>query len=284
MPVEKEEIESQPIHIATALIALKSRHHLSNQCIEDILSLLRLFSDKIPSSCKSLCTLLRKRSTTHVRPETSTICPHCEQVSSKLNTCSMCGANYSPIPISIVPLFYTYDIALQLEAILSSSLDLLLTDNLSSRKEMSDIKDGDVYQKLIATESERFITLIMNIDGVLPNKGSDQSLWPVLLVINEIDRRKRFSLENLIIGGMCPGPSKPARSQMSLFLEKIVVQLKALESGRTFHVYSTSEEIQTQLIKVCLLASCCDKTAQCLIQCLPEPTAFFGCGACELEG
>ena len=32
MPEEREEVKTQPIHIAIALIALKSRHYLSNSC------------------------------------------------------------------------------------------------------------------------------------------------------------------------------------------------------------------------------------------------------------
>lgn len=95
--------------------------------------------------------------------------------------------------------------------------------------------------------------------------------------------KKRFSLENLIIGGMWPGPSKPSRDHMVLFLEKIVSQLKILELGRTFETYSNSDDVQTQFIKVFLIAACCDKPAESLLQYLSEPTAFFGCGACELE-
>lgn len=284
MHEEREEIKIQPIHVANALVSLKSRHRLSNQCIEDILSLLRLFSKDIPSSYKNLCTLLRKRSIAHVRPESSTICPHCERISSKLDVCTMCGAKYSPIPTPIIPLFYTYDIAHQIQAILSSSPDLLLVDKLAQIGDLTDIKGGDIYQKLIATESDRFITLTINVDGIQPNKGTDQSIWPVLLIINEISRKKRFARENLILGGMWPGPAKPSRGQMTLFLEKIVLQLKILEAGRMFQMYSTSDDIQTQFLKVFLLTGCCDKPAQALLQCLSEPTAFFGCGACEIKG
>jgi hypothetical protein len=284
MPEEREEVKTQPVHIAIALIALKSRHHLSNSCINDILAILRGFSDRIPSSYKALCTLLRKRSTTHMQPVASTICPHCEKVSSKLNGCTVCKANYSPIPTSAIPLFYTYDIVPQIEAILSTSPDLSFPSSAAIPNYMKDITDGKVYQNLLATESEKFITLVMNVDGVQPNKGSDQSLWPVLLVVNEIARRKRFSLENLILGGMWPGPTKPSRSQMSLFFEIITSQLRALEQGRVFRLYSNGEEAKSKFIKIFLIASCCDKPAQCLIQCLAEPTAFFGCGSCELEG
>lgn len=69
---------------------------------------------------------------------------------------------------------------------------------------MTDLKDGIVYQKLIATESDKFVSLTRNIDGIQPNKGSDPRIWPMLLVVNEIDRAKRFVLEKLIIGGLWP--------------------------------------------------------------------------------
>ena len=45
--------EINEVHIATALIALKSKHHLSNMCIDDIISLLRLFTKNAPSSYKA---------------------------------------------------------------------------------------------------------------------------------------------------------------------------------------------------------------------------------------
>lgn len=285
MSDEESDTNVDPIHIATALIALKSRHHLSNNCIEDILSLLRLLHVNVPSSYKALCTLLRKRSTTHVSPSTHTICPHCENLSSKMRECTTYGANYSPILPSNIPLFYTYNISRQLEAILATSQDILLhNDGISRRRAMRDITDGEVYRKLIENESEPFITLTVNIDGVQPNKGSDQSIWPVSLVINEINRKKRFSIENLIIAGVWPGPSKPSRTQMSLFLKNIVSELCDLEQGHPFQLFPSEDADNFKMIKVFLIGACLDKPAQCLVQYLPEPTAFFGCGHCEIKG
>lgn len=94
-----------------------------------------------------------------------------------------------------------------------------------------------MYKQLLENESESIITLTMNVDGIQPNKGSDQSIWPVLLVINEIERKRRYSLENTIIAGMWPGPSKPSRTQMCIFLKKIVLEL-ALEQGHLFQLFS----------------------------------------------
>ncbi|CAF2953832.1 unnamed protein product [Rotaria sp. Silwood2] len=215
---EQSDVEIEPLHIATALIALKSRHHLSQSCIEDILALLSILGINTPSSYKALCTLLRKRSKTHLSPSTHTICPHCENLSHEAYSCTTCGAKYSPILPSKIPLFYTYNISQQLEAILATSPDLVLHNKITIRKTaMKDITDGNVYARLIEDDLGPFITLTMNVDGIQPNKGSDQSIWPVLFVINEIKRKKRYSPENTIIAGMWPGPSKPSRTEIFFF-------------------------------------------------------------------
>lgn len=149
---------------------------------------------------------------------------------------------------------------------------------------MRNITDGKVYKTLVQNESEPFITFTMNVDGIQPNKGSDQNIWLVLLVINEIDFKKRYSLENVIIAGIWPGPSKPSRTQMSLFFKHIVLQLQELEKGQVFELYSPDQDYGSKTIKAFLIAASCDKPAQCLIQCLAQPTGFFGCGHYEIEG
>ncbi|CAF1316255.1 unnamed protein product [Adineta ricciae] len=273
------------VQIAVALITLKSRHRLSNNCVEDILALLRVLGVDVPSSYKALCTILRKRSSTHLNPSKYTICPHCEDLSSAMHECTNCGAKYWPISSANIPLFYTYSISQQLRAIIATSPDLLLSKSTSTSKgSMRDITDGCVYKKLKENQSGLFITLTMNIDGVQPNKGSDKSLWPILLVINEIKRKKRFSLENLVIAGMWPGPSKPSRTQLSLFFKNIVTELQELEQGDLFRLYSSDYNDHSEIIKIFLIGACVDKPAQSIVQCLAEPTAYFGCGHCELEG
>lgn len=65
----------------------------------------------------------------------------------------------------------------------------------------------------------------------------------------------------------------------------IINELKHLEVGRMFQLKSTNVEcVEETFLKVFLVTSCCDKPAQSLVQCLPEPTAKFGCGRCEIKG
>ena len=64
----------------------------------------------------------------------------------------------------------------------------------------------------------------------------------------------------------------------------IVDELKQLENGRIFQLRSSNDEnMKEAFVKVFLVCACCDKPAQCLVQCLLEPIARFGCGRCEIK-
>lgn len=279
------DVEIDIIHVAAALVSLKARHNLSNNCMEDIVALLKFLGVNVPATYKAACTALKKRSNTYLSRSTHTVCPYCQELSSETHKCTACDKSYLSISLSKISLFYTFSISEQLKAILASSPDLVLNRRHDSRKKViDDITCGHFYNKLLEKESDSFITLTMNADGIQPNKGSDLSVWPIMLVINEIKRKKRYTLENSILAGMWPGPSKPSRSEMSLFLRDIVAQLKALEQGDLYELYSLEHENCYERLKVFLIAACCDKPAQCLIQCLADPTGYFGCGHCEIEG
>lgn len=151
---------------------------------------------------------------------------------------------------------------------------------------MRNIRDGRIHRQLHDFCSELFITLSVNIDGIQPNKGSNKSIWPIILVVNEIPICRRFSPENIILAGVWPGPKKPSRIQMALFLKRLVNELIDLEDGEDFFIPSSTPSSSSQIIRirVYLIGACCDKPAQALVQNLPEPIAAFGCGRCELEG
>lgn len=124
-----------------------------------------------PTTFKGLRTLLRKRASTHLTPAAHTLCPHCGNISNETTKCTSCNADYAPILPSNISLFYTYNITKQLEAVLAKSQDIVLQDDKTLRKDiLKDITDGYAYKKLLQEESEPFITLTMNVDGVQSNK------------------------------------------------------------------------------------------------------------------
>jgi hypothetical protein len=147
---------------------------------------------------------------------------------------------------------------------------------------MKDICDGAVHQKLQTEILEPFLTMTLNVDGVQPNKGSKQTIWPALLVINELPLKKRFAIENIVVGGVWPGPNKPSRTEMRAFLRPVIDELVMLEQGVTFLIHD--DDNTTITARIFLIGACCDKPAQSILQFLPEPTAAYGCGRCEVPG
>ena len=183
--------------------------------------------------------------------------------------------------------FYTFNIIEQLSSILATTMDIHFparsTDSSRTVSSMKDIIDGHYYRKILTQESEPILTLTMSTDGIQPSNSTEKSIWPVTFVINEIKRKKRFCYQNVILGGIWPGPAKPKRFEMAAFLDAIVVQLKELEQGFYFGCRSNAG-YATRHLKVFLICACMDEPAQALAQSLPEPTAQFGYGRCEIRG
>jgi hypothetical protein len=65
-----------------------------------------------------------------------------------------------------------------------------------------DISDGKSYQAMLDKEAIPFISLTMNVDGVEVAKSSKASLWIVTFGVNEIERKSRFKMKNLVVGGV----------------------------------------------------------------------------------
>jgi hypothetical protein len=273
-----------PIDVACALVLFKRRYRLSISCINHLLRLLpRIPHASIPTSWFALKMLLQNN-TISSPPLITFVCSTCSKPSSSRSICSECGVVISSS--SSFTSFQNFNVSDQLHRIISTNYQYMNLNNKSTEESMRDICDGDVHRRLQNSCSDPFITLTMNIDGIQPNKGSKTSIWPILLVVNELPIRRRFSPENIILAGVWPGPKKPSRPQMALFLKPLVTELVHLENGDSFFIPSCSSSSPNKIvhIRVYLIGACCDKPALALIQNLPEPIAAFGCSRCELEG
>ena len=105
-------------------------------------------------------------------------------------------------------------------------------------------------------------------------------LFSDLFVVNELLAIIRFSIENIILAGIWPGPSKPSRDQIRLMYRPLIDELLSLEHGHAFTLFDDHIEV----LEVYLIAACCDKPAQAVVQCISEPIAVYGCGRCEISG
>ncbi|CAF1177540.1 unnamed protein product [Rotaria sordida] len=281
-PIEK-------VDLAATLVALKNRHSLSAVCINDICSLLCVLNvPGAPRSWFQIKKALDKSCASTLDRTVWWICPSCKKVSDNKSTCSNANCSWRFVPPASMPnYFYTFNIRDQLSSILATTADMYLQKRTNvtphSILTMKDIVDGNYYRKLLDEESDDILTLTMSTDGIQPFKSTEKSIWPVTFIINEIKRKKRFTFQNLILGGVWPGPAKPKRFEMSAVLETIILQLKELEKGSYFECCSDAGYV-SRFLKVFLICACMDKPAQALVQNLPEPTAKFGCGRCEIRG
>ena len=137
-----------------------------------------------------------------------------------------------------------------------------------------------MFRSLRSKSCDRILTLTLNIDGFQPSRNAQSTIWPIIMVINDLPPRRRFALENIILAGVWSAKSKPSRDNVRLFLQPLVDELLDLEQGHPF-MYSDGIHYVTY---VYLISACCAKPAQALAQCIAEPIAAFGCGRCEVEG
>lgn len=265
--------------IACALILLKKRHRLSARCIDDILGLFQKLDVKnVP---KSWYRLKKSFLASEEDPMELYICPSCEVYSTTSNICSEC--QHRQAFSSERKSFFSFSIAGQLKRIINSNKDILFSGRLDHLPgTMKDICDGKIYREMQNQITEKFITLTMNVDGIQPNRNSHQTIWPILLVVNELPVKQRYAIENVILAGVWPGKNKPKRTEMCQFFGPVVDELVLLESPGSVHF----SDINDRAIEMCvfLIGGCCDKPAQALLQCLPEPIAAYGCGRCEVHG
>ena len=272
------------VDLACALVLFKRRFRLSISCMNHLLKLLPHIPQNIsPTSWSALKTLLRN--SVVLSPTVTTfLCSKCREPTSSSLLCSACGVTIDPVPSLLS--FQNFNISDQLHRIVATNHRFMELDKRSDEESMRDVRDGAIHQRIQQQCSDAFITLTLNIDGIQPNQGSNKSIWPMLLVVNELPIAHRFSPANMILAGIWPGPTKPSRAEMAFFMRPLVAELVRLERGEVFFVPSSSSSSfpQMMLIRVYLIGACCDKPAQALVQNIPEPIAAFGCGRCEIEG
>ena len=267
----REEISANDI--ASALVTLKKQHRLSIKFVDDIICLLKTLGVRnTPSSWHKVKRLLSES-----RPASDHyfLCPTCSQQTLNEKRCTNCATVHT----CKLPSLHSFSVTEQIQNILINNSDIDLLYDAKSPA-LQDIRDGGVYRSIRRTNSDRVLTLTLNIDGVQPSRNAKSTIWPILLAINELPPKRRFSLENIILGGVWSAKAKPSRDHAKLLLKPLIDELLNLEQGHRFAL----SDGNYHAVHVYLIAACCDKPAQVLVQCIPEPIAAFGCGRCEVEG
>jgi hypothetical protein len=133
-------------------------------------------------------------------------------------------------------MMYKFDINSQIKRILKRVCDNDFNNKSDSCNTIQDFYDGYLYKSLLldSENGERFsrkeaLTFMLNTDGIAKSHNSDQTIWPIYLVINELPLHMRFCMENTIIAGLSVGFKKPDFEYFFLspiFAELISLNLK----------------------------------------------------------
>jgi hypothetical protein len=144
---------------------------------------------------------------------------------------------------------------------------------------LSDIPDGNIYKNFMNSKSNRNnnYTFICNTDGISKCSKSQLTIWLIYLAINEIPEGERFCLENVVIGRLSVGNSKP---NFDVFLRPIIEELKILERG----IDIAADSGKFDIVYFHVLYAVMGKPARADLLNLKSSNGEFGCIKCLQPG
>ena len=222
------------LHVALVLIlAFVVNHKISNEALEDLLSLvsaLILPSNILPKTLYKFYKYLNMKQSDIIRCYFCPSCQHPIDEPEGVISCpnSVCDKVFSSIAD------ISYFVRLPLEKQIQDKPGFLqrikhrFTRPRQEKGTITDIYDGSIYKGLAKTggilSKASNISLLWNTDGVPVFKSSHFSIWPLFFVINELPYRLRMKWQNIILAGMWFG------SNMKLFLRQFQKILSKLET------------------------------------------------------
>ena len=258
---------------AVAAMLFKVRRLLNNKDLEVLCKLFNVLSVmNVPRNMKAIEHQLDEQFDLKDFYQCYHLCSNCGIRSfDKIITCQLCHNK-------VIFKFYLCSIKQQIQQVLSvpGFYTKLKEEKLKNIHLFSNTKYGEILQEI---EDDSF-TMLINSDGVCtPNKNL--SLWPFILMMNELPIHERRYLENITIAGIIPTAKKPTNSIFQASLELISEQLIQLELGQEFYVKDLD---QRKILHFYTIASCTDKPAEALMENVVSYTAAYGCPKCFTEG
>ncbi|RNA29376.1 hypothetical protein BpHYR1_028554 [Brachionus plicatilis] len=119
----------------------------------------------------------------------------------------------------------------------------------------------------------QYFTLTLNSDGIKLSDKSNMSIWPVILIINELPLETRFLIENTIIAGVILSDGTP---NLDIVLKIVQKQLVNLENGIKLN--------DSYYTKFFLIASVFDKPARSKATNMVSSIGFYSCLRCTQKG
>ncbi|CAF4568145.1 unnamed protein product [Rotaria socialis] len=271
--------------LSTVLALFRHRHKLSKSCINDLCDLLRSLGVKnVPLDFRCIEKNLKKKTENILQGRRFVICSKCSNRGGSLSKCENIQCNFNSGFMSTPTTLCTFKILPELIAILERHN--VIPERNCNQFSISDVQEGHVrcnilHRERVINPKKQIVTLLLNSDGIVLKKFN-RSVWVTCMVINELPRAIRFDLRNVIICSISMGGSKPKKNQFQSFIEDWVIELQHLELG--FHVVPPNLNGHFVQVHAYLIAASLDKPAQALLLNLNDPTGFYSCVRCTIQG
>ena len=151
-----------------------------------------------------------------------------------------------------------------------------------SSNEVRDIYDGKLWKEFQYIDGQPALAnpyvyaVMINIDWFQPFKLTQASVGAMYLTVLNLPYQSRFKRENIILLGVIPGPSEPARD-VNDYLKPFVEELKDLYTETPMQIHGTSDPTNVRCI---LLGVACDMPASRKTCGYLSHSANLGCTKC----
>ena len=191
-----------------------------------------------------------------------------------LNCCPSCGYVVDLLRKDNDDFFVYFPLEPLLCKILEKHSDSLKPRVVSESDNISDICDGILYQRLVKSSEENFVSLTINTDGVNVHNSNTKSLWPIMSIVNELPISLRYKEDNMLIHALWFGAGAPP---MRIYMKPFVDDIKNVDKTKI-------ELSQSIKIVVVVLMASLDTLAKCKVQGLKQFNGYYGCGYCLHPG
>lgn len=143
----------------------------------------------------------------------------------------------------------------------------------------ADVHCGSRYKEyrsampLVGDSGRINLTLTLNWDGVTPHNVTDQSLWPVFSVVNEVPAVERHKWPNVLIHGLW----HDGKPDVKLFINEIVAAVNEISVNG---VPITDSDGEDWVVHVEVFQPTGDLPAERAILCMSGVGACIGCTHC----
>jgi Transposase family tnp2 len=213
------------------ILAFYLRHNLTWVALEHLLKLVNAVKPGAAPTTKYLFTRMLHTSYT---PIFHYYCKKCmrylgekknliEEFKGSKIICENCNYCFSLKKKNQGTFFVQLPLKQQLQNIIDKHKECFSsTDDDNTFDEINDLTSGSIYKSL-KQKYKNLITLTFNTDGVKIYKSKRKSsMWPILMIINELPKSERFKRENMILTGMWYGTDPDFKMYLKPFVDEIL--------------------------------------------------------------